>query len=592
MDVLTINTDDKLAALPQTTECVQDGLIEQATESRYRELVELSPIAVIIIQQRCCVFANASALELFGAFTPEELLEKPVLSMFSGQHLVLANVDLHQILQGQKFFRTEQQLMRLDGIIIDVELIINHFYTAAGEESIQLVAYDISERKRAEAHVEYLAYYDQLTNLPNRLYFINKMAAYLEQAKQDHYEITLIAIEISLLHEINTIYGNKAGDGILEQVAARLQSTVEGVEILSRFSGNQFYLLFLNKNHSQVVELADTIVKTLAEPFDVDGEPLIMSSYLGIAAKPDVSDDAESLIQSAILALYQAKSEKNRIVFYQKEMNEALTQQHSVQVSLEHALESGDQLMPFFQPQVHLAAGSLFGVEALVRWQHPEWGLVSPARFIPVAEKCGLIETLDEVVLQQSCRLIQSCRLQDGPPLQVACNLSARQFRRSNLVERISKVLAETGLPPSLLEIEITENVIMENVEHAVGILRQLRDLGISLAIDDFGTGYSSLNYLTRFPVQTVKIDQMFIQRLFNSPSDTAIARAIITLAHTLNMTVLAEGVETRDQLAFLCGAGCDAIQGYLISRPIPVADFQSRLPLFHKEIEAIFATL
>lgn len=568
----------------------QDSEPERAGELRYRELIELSPFAVIILREERCVFANAAALELFGAFTSEELLGKPVLQMLSRGESDDSNADLHQLLARQNVQRSEQQLMRLDGTIIDIELTLNHYITDDGKPASQLVAHDISERKRTEAQVHYLAYYDQLTNLPNRQHFIGQLDRYLQRAREEEQRFTIVALDLDHLHEINTIYGNQAGDTVLMQVASRLQSQTGDIELASRFGADEFYLLL--RGDEATMELVGSIAALLAEPFSVDGEPLVVPCHIGIAAYPESANDPESLMQAAVLALHSAKETDTSFVRFTREMSEALTKQHTVQTHLEHALEHEEQFLVYFQPQLQLSTRRINGVEALVRWQHPEWGLVSPAVFIPVAEKFGLIESLDEIVMRRACRTVLDCNLPDGSPLHIACNLSARQFRRFNLVEQIGRMLEETGLPPSYFEIEITESAVMDNIERGIGILKQLRELGIRLAIDDFGTGYSSLNYLARFPVQTVKIDQTFVRHCLNSPSDTAIVNAIITLAHAMDMTVLAEGVETREQLAFLCGAGCDAIQGYLFGRPIPTDEFKVHLPLFGQEIDDIFESL
>ncbi|MHB0939641.1 MAG: putative bifunctional diguanylate cyclase/phosphodiesterase [Armatimonadota bacterium] len=565
------------------------GREQRAGESHYRELIELSPFAVLILQEQQCVFANAAAFELFGAFTPDELLGKPVLGMLSHGESDGHNTDLHQILAGQNVQRSEQQLMRLDGSIIDIELTLNHYVTDDGKPASQLVAHDISERKRTEAQVHYLAYYDQLTNLPNRQHFIGQLDRYLQRAQQEKQPFTIVALDLDHLHEINTIYGNQAGDTVLMQVAARLQSQ-GGIELAARFGADEFYLLL--RGNEATMELVGRIAALLAEPFNVDGEPLVVPCHMGIAAYPESAADTESLMQAAVLALHSAKESDTSFVRFTREMSEALTKQHTVQTHLEHALDHEEQFLVYFQPQLQLSTRRINGVEALVRWQHPEWGLVSPGVFIPVAEKFGLIESLDEIVMRRACRTVLDCNLPDGSPLHIACNLSARQFRRFNLVEQIGRMLEETGLPPSYFEIEITESAVMENIDRGISILKQLRDLGIRLAIDDFGTGYSSLNYLARFPVQTVKIDQTFVRHCLNSPSDTAIVNAIITLAHAMDMTVLAEGVETREQLAFLCDAGCDAIQGYLFGRPVSTDEFKAHLPLFAQEIDEIFDSL
>lgn len=587
MTILASPLTEKTALIAQTGERSADS--EWVSEARYRELIELSPFAVIILREERCVFANAAALELFGAFAPEDLLGKPVLHMLSPGGAGEQG-DARPAFAGRNVLRSEQQLMRLDGTVIDIELTLNHYVTEDGVTSSQLIAHDISERKRTEAQVRYLAYYDQLTNLPNRQHFIDQLDRRLQRAAQEGGQLTLVALDLDHLHEVNTIYGNQAGDSVLMQVAARLQQQPGGLELAARFGADEFYLLLQGGETS--MDLIGRLAGHLAEPFSIDGEPLVVPCHMGIAAYPESAADTESLMQAAVLALHSAKETDARYVRFTREMSEALTRQHLVQMQLEHALEHEEQFLVYFQPQVQLSSRRICGVEALMRWQHPEWGLVSPAVFIPVAEKFGLIEALDEIVMRKACRAILDCGEPDGQPLHIACNLSARQFRRFNLVEQIRRMLEETGLPPSHFEVEITESALMENIERAISILKQLRERGIRLAIDDFGTGYSSLNYLARFPVQTVKIDQSFVRHCLNSPSDTAIVNAIINLAHALDMSVLAEGVETREQLAFLCGAGCDAIQGYLFGRPISTDDFKAHLPHFGEEIDEIFESL
>jgi diguanylate cyclase (GGDEF)-like protein len=450
---------------------------------------------------------------------------------------------------------------------------------------------DITERKLAEEQIRHLAYYDGLTGLPNRLLFGERLAQALATARRQGKMLATLCFDLDRFKRINDTLGHSVGDQLLRAVAERLRRSVresdllgwnepraEG-EALARLGGDEFILAFAEVARvDDVARAARRVQELLAEPFRLGGHEAFVSASIGISVFPHDGDDAEALLKNADTAMYHAKDAGgNQFQFYAQSMNASALER----LELENALRRGLERAEFrlhFQPQVDGPDGRVIGAEALVRWHHPELGLVAPGEFIPLAEESGLIVPLGEWVLRAACA--QACAWRDaGLGLgRVAVNLSGRQFRQKNLLEVVRRILAESGADPQLIEIEITESVVMQNAEDTVGTLAALKAMGLRLAVDDFGTGYSSLSYLKRFPLDVLKIDRSFIRDVTCNADDAAIAKTIIAMAHSLRLEVVAEGVETAAQAAFLAAHGCQIMQGYLYGRPLPAEEFQARL--------------
>jgi predicted signal transduction protein with EAL and GGDEF domain len=361
------------------------------------------------------------------------------------------------------------------------------------------------------------------------------------------------------------------GDKLLRRVAERLAGLVREGDTVARVGGDEFTLLSPEvAGVEETVEIAERVLKVFQQPWALDGHEFHVTTSVGIAIYPNDGEDAESLLRNADTAMYRAKEQgRNNYQLYTPAMNARIAERLAVENSLRHGLVSGEFAV-HYQPQVNIDTGQIVGTEALVRWQHPERGLVLPAEFIPVAEETGLIVPLGEWVLRTACAQNRAWQEAGLPPLRVAVNLSARQFQQRDLKSMVAQVLGETGLDPHCLQLEITEGVAMQDAEFTITMLRELRGMGIQIAIDDFGTGHSSLSYLRRLPIDVVKIDRSFVCDLTTDPNDAAIASTIVAMAHNLKLRVIAEGVETEEQLTFLKEQQCDEFQGYLFSKPVP----------------------
>ncbi|MEW5786993.1 MAG: EAL domain-containing protein [Pseudomonadota bacterium] len=433
------------------------------------------------------------------------------------------------------------------------------------------------EASQAERHVRHLAYNDTLTGLPNRVMFMDHLARHLEAARLQGRQLAVLFLDLDRFKYVNDSLGHDIGDRLLKSVARRIQHCVRGGDCVARFGGDEFTLALGEiANPAAAAAAALKIIRALTTPFEIDGHDIFISTSIGISVFPEDGGEANALLKHADTAMYRAKKNSSGYAYYEAGMEASLSAHLQLESALRRALER-EELTLHFQPKVELAGGTLVGSEALVRWHHPSRGLVPPGEFIPVAEETGLIVPIGEWVLHQACLQAKAWLDAGLPPHPVAVNLSGHQIKRPDFVHDVAQVLARTGLPAALLELEITESVLMEQARDTLTTLRELKELGVTLAIDDFGTGYSSLAYLKRFPVDTLKIDRAFVNDADSNPDDAAIVKGIIALAHSLRLKVVAEGVETTSQRDFLARAGCDEIQGYLLSPPVPAGELQSR---------------
>ncbi len=424
-------------------------------------------------------------------------------------------------------------------------------------------------RKRAEERLAYVAQFDSLTGLPNRTLFRDRLSQAMTRAERGGSQLALMLLDLDRFKEINDTLGHRAGDRLLQAVAQRLTSTLRTVDTVARLGGDEFTVILEDAESVEAVTLvAEKVVGALARPFPLDDQEYFLTVSAGISMYPSNPGDIETLIMNADVAMYDAKDNgKNNFKFYRAEMNAMKQERLSLERQLRRAADRGELFIEY-QPQTDLTTNQVIGAEALLRWQHPELGLIEPNRFIPIAEQTNLILQIGKWVLHKACAQNVAWQRAGMPRIRVAVNVSARQFR-AELLETVASALRETGLAPDCLELEITEGLLIEDPAAASAVLAELKALGVHVAIDDFGSGYSSLSYLKHFPLDSLKIDRSFVRDLSIDPDDAAIARAIIALAHSLDLKVIAEGVETPQQLAFLREHHCDVVQGFLFGAPV-----------------------
>ncbi|HLO65226.1 MAG TPA: EAL domain-containing protein [Azonexus sp.] len=452
---------------------------------------------------------------------------------------------------------------------------------------------DLSERREAAERIQYLSSYDSLTGLPNRSLFADRLEQSLLNARRFERGTAVILLDLDRFRVINDTLGPPTGDEVLIEVARRLSLQVREGDTVGRRGGNEFGFVMGSLGHERdAISLAQRMLEAISVPVVVNGKSVTITASIGISVAPKNGEGSADLLKCADIALLRAKEGgRNTFRFYSPEMDADAARRLGLEVALRGALDR-QEMSVHYQPQISLDSGQMLGMEALLRWHNPDFGQVSPLEFIAIAEENGLIIPIGEWVLRTACLQTKAWRDLGLVPLRVAVNLSARQFRQPNLIAMVGSVLAETGLPASALELEITENAFIDDVEQAVSICRELKQLGVKLSLDDFGTGYSSLAYVSRFPFDKIKIDQSFVRDIIENPVNAAIATAAIVMARSLNLSVLAEGVETEAQAKFLRGRHCDAMQGYLFSRPLPADQFApllldtKNLPIFDETRE------
>ncbi len=551
------------------------------SEERYRNLIEnahdmiqsVDPTGRLLFVNRAWLDTmgyqehEASSLTLFQLFRPE-----------SADHCR----ELFQRLKaGESPVLIEAVFVAKDGRLIPVEGSATGRYVDGRLAGTQAILRNMTERKEWEARLAQVTRHDHLTNLPNRAVFMDRLSQALVRFRTPRAArpLAVLVLDLDRFKLVNETLGHAAGDRMLLAVAERLSGALRDGDTVARLGGDEFAVLL-----SEIAKVSDTaivvgkIFSALKAPFVIDSHELFVSASIGISIAPDDAEEAGALLKNADAAMYRAKDQgRNTYQLYSPAMNVSQLERLSLESHLRHALER-EEFIVHFQPQVELRSGRVVGMEALVRWRHPEWGVVSPARFIPVAEETGLIIPIGERVLRAACAQNRMWQDQGVPPFRISVNLSARQFQQPDLKAMVARVLRESGLEPRWLDLELTESLLMSDADRTVATLNALHAMGIGLALDDFGTGYSSLSYLKRYPIDTIKIDQSFVRHITTDADDAAIAIAIIAMANSLKLTVVAEGVETEEQRAFLAQQGCDAIQGYLLSRPLPAGEITAWL--------------
>jgi diguanylate cyclase (GGDEF)-like protein/PAS domain S-box-containing protein len=519
---------------------------------------------------------NNSLCEIVG-YSEQELLAMTSQGITHPDDLGKHLADIYKLLEDQIVTSSmEKRYIHKLGYPVWVMSSASLVRNATGEPLHLIVqVQDITERKHAEAQLHHAAFYDVMTSLPNRALFTDQLQLSIARSKQEPDQLfAVLFLDVDRFKNINDSLGHALGDQLLITIARRLQTCVRPEDTVARFGGDEFALLLNSIKHSvDAIRVADRIREELAQSFNLCGQEIFTSASIGIALSSTGYNQPDEILRDADTAMYRAKAQgKGRHEVFDKVMHSRAISLLQIENDLRRAVER-EEFVIHYQPIVKLKTGVISGFEALVRWQHPERGLVSPAEFIPVAEETELIIPIGMWVLRESCRQIRQWQLASTAttPLSISVNLSSKQLKQVGLVEYIQQTLQETNLDPGSLRLEITESVVMENVETATAMLRQLRSLGIQLSIDDFGTGYSSLSYLHRLPVNNLKIDRSFVSRMYPGNENSAIVQTVITLARNLNMETVAEGIETREQLAQLKTLACDYGQGYLFSKPVTV---------------------
>ncbi|CAN7466445.1 EAL domain-containing protein [Pseudoduganella sp. LjRoot289] len=519
---------------------------------------------------------NKGAERLFG-YTPVEAVGRNILFLYDDEDMGFHDAFLEN---GGRLMEVRRR--KKSGEAFWASLSLSSLHDKDGKP-IGMIAYltDITERKTAEERIHHLAYYDALTGLPNRTLLTKLVDQALTVAQRGKLQGCVLFIDLNRFKLINDTLGRAVGDSLLQEVAARFRVVLRDQDLVARLGGDEFAVgLFDIGQHYEASRVAHKLLVALNEPFMIEGHDLRVGASIGISVYPQDGADAETLLRLADIAMYRAKqgsdAEGEHIAFYSHDMNQGMQERMRIESGLRQALGNG-QLELHYQPKFSIADSRIIGAEALVRWRHPERGLVPPAEFIPLAEATGLVVQVGEWVLEAACAQAQAWKEAGLPPIRLAVNVSAREFT-SALPGRVKETLQRYGLEPSWLELEITESTLMHNIDRVIGIMDRITALGVTLSLDDFGTGYSSLSYLKRFPIDTLKIDRSFTTGIPLDASDCAIASTIISIAQQLKHKVIAEGVETVEQLAFLKDSGCDEVQGYLFSKPLPAGEFEKAL--------------
>ena len=440
-------------------------------------------------------------------------------------------------------------------------------------------AHENAERKAQAEQIHYMAYHDPLTGLANRVLFKDRFQHAVAVAERTQSPVGIMFIDIDRFKVINDSLGHEGGDAVLIEAAKRIRACLRASDTACRIGGDEFTVILEHLSTSEdAAQAAMRLIQKFSEPLKVGGHEIIVTASIGISIYPGATQDIQRLLKDANAAMHEAKeSGRNRHVFYTQEMDERAQESLEYEMGLRKALQNGEFLI-YYQPRVNTTTGKVVGAEALLRWQHPSRGLVMPDSFIPLLEDTGLVIPVGEWVLLRACQQCQDWHDAGHTSLNISVNLSMKQFRSGSLLASVRRALAESGLPPRFLELELTETVLVDNAEQALDLMRELKDIGVSLSIDDFGTGYSSLNYLRRFPIDILKIDSSFIRDVVHNRGDAAITTTIAAMAKSLHLGILAEGVETRDQARFLKSIGCHEMQGHLFGPAIPAEDFGAQI--------------
>ncbi|MBI3903860.1 MAG: EAL domain-containing protein [Nitrosomonadales bacterium] len=581
---VSINSKDEIGQMAIAFNALADSLQKNVTQVRKGEeqlklsaQVFVSSMEAIVITDagNNIIQVNKAFTEITG-YSPEEVIGKNPRVLKSGRHDQEFYRDMWDALLRTGSWQGEVMDRRKSGEIYPKWLAISVVRDGAGAIRNYIALFsDITERKASYERIQYLAHFDALTHLPNRTLLNDRVELAIAGAKRDQRRLAVIFLDLDRFKNVNDSLGHHVGDLLLQAVAERLKNCVRESDTISRLGGDEFVVLLngiLDQNDA--VNVAQKVLNTLSNPFDLEGHEVRIGASLGISIYPDNGPDSSELFKNADAAMYDAKKNgRNNFRLFSTPMNNETLEQISLENDLWRALKNKEFIL-HYQPQIDILTGKVIGAEALIRWQHPDKGLIPPVRFIPIAEENGLIAPIGEWVLNEACAQNKKWQDEGLIKIPVAVNLSALQFHQKNIKETIACALHDSGLEPGYLELEITESVTMKEVETTVRTLNEIKLMGVLISIDDFGTGYSSLSYLKRFPIDKLKVDRSFVRDLISDPDDAAIVRSIIGMGHGLRLKVIAEGVETAEQLAFLRESRCDEIQGYYFSHPLGAQDF------------------
>ena len=555
------------------------------SEERYRLLFERNLAGVYMAHEDgTLIDCNDACATLFGYESREDFLKHGRLEYVHPHE----RVSIVRRLRDEGTVTNEEvELQGRDGQPVWALENVSRIAPADDRPAVlEGILLDIGERKRAEQEIEFKAYHDGLTRLPNRALFLDRLDVALAHARRTETCLAVLFLDLDDMKSINDTFGHATGDHVLQLVGARLSESLRGGDTVARVGGDEFLILLEISDPAEAEAMAHRILARLAEPLSVDRDELYLNTSIGVALFPADGEDAETLIRHADGAMYRVKESGGHDLQLTSHSGPRNVGRLSLEEQLRVAVER-DEFVLHYQPQVHIGSRLLSGAEALIRWQRPDGTLVSPAGFMTVCEQSGLITAVGEVVLRKACQQMVEWQRVGSAPMRMGVNVSARQFYQRDFVGMVERVLADTGLAPMRLEIEITETVAMQTSQRALEMLRHLRAMGIAVAVDDFGTGQSSLSYLKRFPVDTVKVDRSFVNDLITGENDEWIITAVLMLANHLGLRTVAEGVETEQQCSFLEGHDCREIQGYLISKPLSADAFAERF-LAKREIERL----
>jgi diguanylate cyclase (GGDEF)-like protein/PAS domain S-box-containing protein len=571
LNIEPVTIDQRACVISATLDITDRRRTQDEMQRLSHALQQTADMVMITDRAGIIEYVNA-AFEQTTGYTRAQAVGQPAGLTRSGRQDPDTYARLWRTVLAGEVYRDVLINRRQDGSLYYEEKTITPLKDARGEVTHFISAgKDITERMQTQERLHRLAYHDVLTNLPNRVLLTDRLEHALSSAHRSDRKAAVLFLDLDRFKIINDTLGHDVGDALLQALAQRLSARVREEETVARLGGDEFAVVLSDlANTEHLPSIARKILDALAQPFLIDGRELFVTGSIGISVFPEDGLDARTLLKNADAAMYRAKEQgRNTYQFYSADMGIKAVEQLHLETGLRRALER-EEFVVYYQPQVDVGSGQIVGLEALVRWQHPERGVIGPAHFVSLLEETGLIVPVGAWVLRTACAQMKAWHEAGSPALRLAVNLSGRQFADPRLAAMIERALADTGLPADALELEITESVIMHNAAEAVQTLTGLGALGVRFAIDDFGTGYSSLSYLKRFPIDTLKVDRSFVQDIGKDADDSAIITAIVALTHNLKLSVIAEGVETAAQLAFLRGCGCNAFQGYLFSEPLP----------------------
>ncbi len=551
----------------------------QATEARLKEFLEGANDLIFSVKPNGqFLYANRAWESVLG-YKRSELPNLSLEDVIDADMRIKCMAEIEKATRGEQVDPLEGRLMTKAGDAVDVEGTITCSFKNDEAGAVWVICRDISTRKKAQEQLYFMAHHDQLTSLPNRLFFADRLRQAQALAKREKQKCGILYLDLDRFKIINDTLGHAVGDVLLNEVGKRLCSCVREVDTVARIGGDEFSIVLVNLSHAVDAEhVATKILKALAKPVQADEHELYITTSIGISIYPTDDDHHEGLLKKADAAMYQAKAQgRNNYQVYESSMDLDAERRMTLEGGMRRAIER-EEFHILYQPKIDSVSNQITALEALIRWDHPKLGTLPPSEFISLAEETGLIIPIGEWVMRRACQDNQKWQEQGLPKVRVAVNLSGFQMQAKNFVETVKGVLEETGLAGEYLEFEIAETVVMQNPEFAVSVLTQLRDMGIHISIDDFGTGYSSLAHLKRFSVNTLKIDRTFVRDIELNSTDAAITSAIISMGNSLNLKVIAEGVETEGQFAMLKEKQCDEMQGYLFSKPVEVSAVEGLL--------------